>query len=141
VLRSTTKQSRSGRNKRIARSAKPRVVLPKNYSARVSNKRQRPARRPNVRGDQLLLRALGGVWPTGTALTRWPTLQQERRTHSLARMGFYSLISDFCPAVGQSSRTEPLHFYEKVIKVKADVAAFLINCFPFHLSICITLRW
>jgi hypothetical protein len=23
-----------------------------------------------------------------------------------------------------------LHFYEKVIKVKADVAAFLINCFP-----------
>jgi len=22
-------------------------------------------------------------------------------------------------------------FYEKVIKVKADVAAFLINCFPF----------
>src|ERR1700746_1964108 len=25
-------------------------------------------------------------------------------------------------------------FYEKVIKVKADVAAFLINCFPFHLS-------
>jgi hypothetical protein len=32
-------------------------------------------------------------------------------------------------------------FYEKVIKVKADVAAFLINCFPFHLSIGITLRW
>src|ERR1700752_4219638 len=31
--------------------------------------------------------------------------------------------------------------YEKVIKVKADVAAFLINCFPFHLSIGITLRW
>jgi hypothetical protein len=29
-------------------------------------------------------------------------------------------------------------FYEKVIKVKADVAAFLINCFPFHLSIGIT---
>jgi len=28
-------------------------------------------------------------------------------------------------------------FYEKVIKVKADVAAFLINCF----SICVTLRW
>jgi len=28
-------------------------------------------------------------------------------------------------------------FYEKVIKVKADVAAFLINL----LSICITLRW
>ena len=27
-------------------------------------------------------------------------------------------------------------FYEKVIKVKADVAAFLINCFPFHRSIC-----
>jgi hypothetical protein len=27
-------------------------------------------------------------------------------------------------------------FYEKVIKVKADVAAFLINA-----SICITLRW
>jgi hypothetical protein len=41
-------------------------------------------------------------------------------------MGFYSLISDFCPAVGQSSRTEPLHFYEKVIKVKADVAALHI---------------
>jgi len=32
-------------------------------------------------------------------------------------------------------------FYEKVIKVKADVAAFLISCFPFHLSIGITLRW
>ena len=29
-------------------------------------------------------------------------------------------------------------FYEKVRKVKADVAAFLINCFPFHLSIGIT---
>ena len=28
-------------------------------------------------------------------------------------------------------------FYEKVIKVKADVAAFLINL----LSICVTLRW
>ncbi len=32
-------------------------------------------------------------------------------------------------------------FYEKVVKVKADVAAYLINCFPFHLSISITLRW
>jgi len=32
-------------------------------------------------------------------------------------------------------------FYEKVIKVKADVAAFLINCFPFHLFIGIALRW
>ena len=26
--------------------------------------------------------------------------------------------------------TSEIAFYEKVIKVKADVAAFLINCFP-----------
>jgi hypothetical protein len=39
------------------------------------------------------------------------------------------------------SRRTVMAFYEKVIKVKADVAAFLINCFPFHLSIGITLRW
>jgi hypothetical protein len=32
-------------------------------------------------------------------------------------------------------------FYEKVIKVKADVAAFLINRFPFHLSMGHNLRW
>jgi hypothetical protein len=28
------------------------------------------------------------------------------------------------------SRRTVIAFYEKVIKVKADVAAFLINCFP-----------
>jgi hypothetical protein len=30
--------------------------------------------------------------------------------------------------IGASKRV--MAFYEKVIKVKADVAAFLINCFP-----------
>ena len=29
-----------------------------------------------------------------------------------------------------SHRMSVIAFYEKVIKVKADVAAFLINCFP-----------
>jgi hypothetical protein len=48
--------------------------------------------------------------------------------------------------LGETSRRRQrsvsvMAFYEKVIKVKADVAAFLINCFPFHLSIGITLRW
>jgi hypothetical protein len=41
----------------------------------------------------------------------------------------------------ETAQAGVMAFYEKVIKVKADVAAFLINCFPFHLSIGITLRW
>jgi len=45
------------------------------------------------------------------------------------------------PPLHQKSGCWVIAFYEKVIKVKADVAAFLINCFPFHLSIGITLRW
>jgi hypothetical protein len=36
-------------------------------------------------------------------------------------------ISLIDPATGVLSA---IAFYEKVIKVKADVAAFLINCFP-----------
>jgi len=38
----------------------------------------------------------------------------------------------------KQSKLSEMAFYEKVRKVKADVAAFLINCFPFHLSIGIT---
>jgi hypothetical protein len=97
VLRSTTKQSRSASNKRIAQSAKQGVVLPKNCSARALNKRRRPAKHPNVHGDQSLLHVRGGVWPAGTVLTRSPTLQQERSTHSLARIGFYSHNGRFLP--------------------------------------------
>src|SRR5690349_18681013 len=40
-----------------------------------------------------------------------------------------------CPHLCEFGLNE-MDFYEKVIKVKADVAAFLINCFPFHRSIC-----
>jgi hypothetical protein len=41
------------------------------------------------------------------------------------------------PSDGEGGIIGVIAFYEKVIKVKADVAAFLINL----LSICITLRW
>ena len=34
------------------------------------------------------------------------------------------------PHYAQNPSMSAMAFYEKVIKVKADVAAFLINCFP-----------
>ena len=43
----------------------------------------------------------------------------------------------FDRSIGVSS---VIAFYEKVIKVKADVAAFLINCFPSVLSSAIAIR-
>ena len=36
--------------------------------------------------------------------------------------------SEFYP--NQNPSMSEMAFYEKVIKVKADVAAYLINCFP-----------
>ncbi len=40
------------------------------------------------------------------------------------------ILSEWILSPGDSLSMSVIAFYEKVIKVKADVAAFLINCFP-----------
>jgi len=72
------------------------------------------------------------------------TFEEEERIVSAAPSFLRALIVLILETGLRSHRdgiTIEMVFYEKVIKVKADVAAFLISCFPFHLSIGITLRW
>jgi hypothetical protein len=63
-------------------------------------------------------------WIVGNEETSQPSTAFPKRS---AEMGSCRKI-----AIAQVDRQSirAIAFYEKVIKVKADVAAFLINCFP-----------